>query len=335
MCILFIVMQCFIILEIKMLYFKQVHPNKVKDVQLLENETSCQMKDGPWKNSYSSMKRKTGNIAAYSDEISLLSKRPDDCTNYKIFLLIFVLSATTHYEKRNSIRDTWASVTEFHQKQISTVFILGETNNTLLQEKINAEKNTHGDIIQGKFIDPYRNLTHKHITGLEWVTKYCNNSKFVLKVDDDTFVNIFRMVHLLQSYQNKTGNNQLNKVIYCYPIQNAYPKRKSDNKHYVSSEEYSVSKYPKYCSGFAYFTTTNLIIRLYKQSLVTPQGILAEKLNVTQARPKSALDFSIGVKRRNIHKFLIIYGGYQKLRDLERIWPSLWSKLYDTYRFEM
>ncbi len=45
----------------------------------------------------------------------------------------------------------------------------------------------------------YRNLTYKHIMGLKWVSTHCSNAHTVVKVDDDTFVNIFQLTTFLKN----------------------------------------------------------------------------------------------------------------------------------------
>ena len=41
-------------------------------------------------------------------------------------------------------------------------------------------------------------MTYKALTSLEWIVEHCNESKYIMKTDDDAFVNIFAVVqHLL------------------------------------------------------------------------------------------------------------------------------------------
>ena len=40
------------------------------------------------------------------------------------------------------------------------------------------------------FQDIYYNLTLKTVMGLKWCSIYCNQAKYVMKTDDDIFVNI-------------------------------------------------------------------------------------------------------------------------------------------------
>ncbi len=47
---------------------------------------------------------------------------------------------------------------------------------------IQEEHRMHRDIVQGSFMESYRNLTLKAVMALKWVTTYCSNAKYVIKV---------------------------------------------------------------------------------------------------------------------------------------------------------
>ena len=49
----------------------------------------------------------------------------------------------------------------------------GSTEASDLQEEIEKENSEHHDIIQGDFVDSYRNLSYKNIMGKLWVSEFC------------------------------------------------------------------------------------------------------------------------------------------------------------------
>lgn len=55
------------------------------------------------------------------------------------------------------------------------------------------------DIAQGNSLDTYRNLTYKTIMCLKYAKCHCKNAKYVLKVDDDLFVNVPQMISFLEN----------------------------------------------------------------------------------------------------------------------------------------
>lgn len=59
------------------------------------------------------------------------------------------------------------------------------------------EGKKHNDIIQEKFHDTYNNLTLKLVSLLKYATTYCKKSKYIMKVDDDTFTNVNALVRNL------------------------------------------------------------------------------------------------------------------------------------------
>ena len=62
---------------------------------------------------------------------------------------------------------------------------------------LRTELALHNDIVQGPFLDTYNNLTLKGVMGLRWVALNCPQAKAVLNIDDDVFVNIFRVAKFL------------------------------------------------------------------------------------------------------------------------------------------
>jgi len=45
-------------------------------------------------------------------------------------------------------------------------------------------------IVKADFQDSYRNLTYKAMSALSWISRHCNNTRYVLKTDDDAYVNM-------------------------------------------------------------------------------------------------------------------------------------------------
>ncbi|NXR77274.1 B3GT4 galactosyltransferase, partial [Pycnonotus jocosus] len=58
------------------------------------------------------------------------------------------------------------------------------------QREVVAESRQHGDILQGHFGDSYANLTVKTLLLLRWARACCEAAPFLLKADDDVFVNV-------------------------------------------------------------------------------------------------------------------------------------------------
>ena len=54
------------------------------------------------------------------------------------------------------------------------------------------------DIIQAKFVDSYANLTVKSIALIRWVVDYCSQAEFMLKADDDMYINVPLLIDVLK-----------------------------------------------------------------------------------------------------------------------------------------
>ncbi|XP_074597538.1 beta-1,3-galactosyltransferase 5-like [Brevipalpus obovatus] len=231
------------------------------------------------------------------DEISDQS----DQNNYEknIFLLIFIHSSVNNFHKRQVIRETWGSLTNVSHYQIRKVFLVGLTNDPQSQSKLIVENNAHHDIIQGNFIDSYRNMTYKHIMGLKWVSYHCQTAKFILKTDDDIFVDVFQMVPYLRGYMINLQPPK--NLISCYLIERPVVKRNPASKWFISYEDYPDTYFPPYCYGWGVIMSPDIVNNLYIESKnatyfwiddVFVTGILAERLKVQHVdlEPKLALN---------------------------------------------
>lgn len=160
-------------------------------------------------------------------------------------LVALVISAPDHFEKRMAVRRTWSNRTLF--PHMRTVFLLGDPQNKTLNERIRKENAVYEDIVQENFHDTYDNLTLKTVMAFKWSAKYCPQTNFLLKVDDDVLVNSYYLKTYLKSMIN--GKEPLKNTFLCLKHANAAVKRNTTNKYYLSKEEYSEDYFKPYCSG--------------------------------------------------------------------------------------
>ena len=50
-----------------------------------------------------------------------------------------------------------------------------------MQESIARENDKHHDIVQGDFLDTYRNLSYKNVMGKLWVTEFCQQVFWLMR----------------------------------------------------------------------------------------------------------------------------------------------------------
>lgn len=202
--------------------------------------------------------------------------QPAACTP-GTFLLIAVTSSAPNAAERAAIRRTWASRLSDSTRLL---FFLGRRSQNINQA-VGSESRRHGDIIVGDFNDSYRNLTVKTVSVMRWVLQFCSSAKYILKSDDDMFINVKT---LLESLHNAVHKRFLMGRI----IARAKPWRNRRTKYYVSKKDYPSVWFPTYLSGTAYVISADLLPDLYQEALLTSPialedvfitGIVAQKVD--------------------------------------------------------
>ena len=195
------------------------------------------------------------------------------------FLLILVSSAPANFIRRNLIRQTWGTDSNVEPRW-RTFFLLGQTRNETLTVLLETEEKSYGDIIRGNYFEHYWNQSLKVEMGFEWAARYCQFS-FLLKADDDVFVNTKDLILLLQRSTPKNrlymGKVQLNAKVRRY------------GKFNVSYDEYAGLTYPSYCSGAGFvlsYDVVDCLVPLFDVANPfriddTYVGILVNKVGIT------------------------------------------------------
>ena len=131
----------------------------------------------------------------------------------KVFLVIVLFSAPNQFDRRNAIRRSWGTlsqnnqyITEYNKesKPFKLLFLLGQSRNEHVRRLVTIESQKFGDIVIGQFIDIYNNLMLKTKLGLAWAYQHCQ-FQYLLKSDDDCFVNINGLLQWLWKTQARTG----------------------------------------------------------------------------------------------------------------------------------
>lgn len=197
-------------------------------------------------------------------------------------VVMMVHSAPDNFHKRKVIRETWGE----KDPNSLLIFLLGSVNSTYLQTKIEVESKVNGDVVQGNFGDAYRNMTYKHVMGLKWFVYHCPIARFLLKTDDDVFIN----TPLLYSYLHHPTRLPSERLLFCYESLRVKVKRTFRSKWRVSYDEYMDSYYPNHCPGFSILYSADVVHQLYRKAQNLPYfwiddvhitGNVASKLNIT------------------------------------------------------
>ncbi|KAI8497168.1 hypothetical protein Bbelb_251170 [Branchiostoma belcheri] len=218
---------------------------------------------------------------------SFVLNNADKCGSENVFLLIVVTSSPEYLDQRQAIRQTWGNESNVPGVVIKRVFAIGLPKNTSIQEDLQKENAIHRDIIQENFIDTYRNLTLKAVMVWKWAFLYCPQARFVMKTDDDAFVNVYRLVNHLEQLQPNASHRFVTGHVYVgsKPVRDP---NSSYKKWYVTKQEYPRDTFPHYPCGCTYVISNDLTKDLFETSLVTEYlfiedvyiGICLEKLGV-------------------------------------------------------
>ena len=73
------------------------------------------------------------------------------------------------------------------------MFHTGSTLDENIQRSLEEESQEYGDLVQGDFLDNYYNLSYKAIMGNLWVAEFCSQAEFLVKTDDDMFVDMYEV----------------------------------------------------------------------------------------------------------------------------------------------
>ncbi|KAL1478375.1 hypothetical protein MTO96_035057 [Rhipicephalus appendiculatus] len=115
----------------------------------------------------------------------------------------------------------------------------------LVRDTLREESSRHGDLVQSDFVDSYYNLSLSTVTGLRWAHENCKRYGYMVKADDDAFVNLAALrKHLAsKSRLRRRGHHRL-------PDERA--------------------RLPDFVSGFAYAVTRDAVGPLYAAAQVAP-----------------------------------------------------------------
>ena len=209
----------------------------------------------------------------------------DDDLGATLDLLVVVTSAVTHFEARDAIRRTWGGFAV--ERGAKLLFLLGSpvlesADYQMLQGRVEKEEETFGDILQGSFVDNYYNLTLKTISLLRWVNETCDGVKYVLKIDDDMFVNMQMVVDFCET-------RTFSKAVIGKLARKWSPHHDPKSKWYVPETAFNGSIYPNFATGPAYMFSGDATRQLLETAIsLTPiyledvyvTGIVADRAGI-------------------------------------------------------
>ena len=203
-------------------------------------------------------------------KVSIVKGNPDICRSSKhLKWILYIHSAPTNRERRATVRDTWGNKYLFENRRATIVFLVGIPRQTYERKIIDDEYDRYGDIVQGDFIEDYRNLTYKAILALQFISSYCSHVPYAIKSDDDVFSSIFKIMQLTEE------QGPLKRFLMCFrwhgmPIQR--PGKKIIHKTWWVPYDVLPDKeeFDPYCAGLGWIFSTNIMKELLTYAYSTP-----------------------------------------------------------------
>lgn len=206
------------------------------------------------------------------------------------------------------------------------IFLVGRSlSNGTQQQQLAEESAAFGDLLQEDFIDTYNNLTLKSLMLLKWISNFnadADRVKYVMKCDDDTFLNVPNLMHVLmggtvpiyrdtlQLYTNEMVRRKSwadSTSLMGFLFKNARPIRDIASKWYAPRFMYRRKIFPNYLSGTGYvIEATRTAKELFRAALRTPifhledvyvTGLCASKSSSTKPHHNPLFSFLRYAKR--------------------------------------
>ncbi|KAJ8377310.1 hypothetical protein AAFF_G00261590 [Aldrovandia affinis] len=189
---------------------------------------------------------------------SCLSQRP-------IGLLLAVKSWAGHGERRAAVRETWG-----------------------------REQAGRGGGAAWDFRESFFNVTLKELLFWRWFRQDCPAALYVLKADDDVFVDVPRVLALLRRQPGPARPLYLGRAFV-----GTYPVRQLWSKYYVPASLYPSVPYPPYLGGGGYLVSRETIRLFLGASAAVPLfpiddayvGMCAQVANVSATHHRGFLPF--------------------------------------------
>ena len=223
----------------------------------------------------------------------------------KTYYMVVMISSSPHDQKhtnlRDSIRQNWGNcenVKQLNNEYIDFVdkdvtidcklyFYMGLSESEEMNGLNKKELEKYNDLVIGNFKDSYFNMTRKILFALNWISAN-TKSKYILKADDDVFINIPQLVAKLNTvYKHK-------KKLYGGYVYFASVNRDKSHRHYLTRDEFPDGWYPPYSKGSQLVISSHLLKPLIQMSTRIKRfqiddayiGILMNHMGVVPTRIK-------------------------------------------------
>ena len=212
----------------------------------------------------------TRNNVAFKNRKFLLNN-PTLCSRHSnLTAFIFVQMSVSDFEGRTYLRERWLSPYLFKEPHVASAFMVGLHRNDSAQHQLEVEAEIHGDIIQGDFIDTYKNQTIKNVAAIEWISKYCTNAFYIIKTDADVFL------HIVQIMDNLEKEMVAPNTFSCRKVRSS-----TSSRIVIPNSGHVKGPSPPYCAGPFYIHRGSLIKEYLETAMATPYTVWCQDVFMT------------------------------------------------------
>ena len=198
-------------------------------------------------------------------------------------VLVVVISAPANLKQRQAIRESWGGVAA-RSKHSAIVYLVGRPKEGLVQ--LERESEESGDLVITDNVDSYQNLTLKTLATFSWAKQFCPQADFILKTDDDMFVQVKRLLFTARGLRKALAGQSMivgNLATGWEPVRNPL------SKYFITEAQFSGVHYPPFVTGPSYLISRQAADLIFKTSMDMPffhledvflTGIVAEEVNV-------------------------------------------------------
>ncbi|CAF3410051.1 unnamed protein product [Rotaria sp. Silwood1] len=236
--------------------------------------------------------RDTAEELAYKNAIltsSPIIENKQICLSDEVDLVFLVVSSRSRFLERQSIRETWGSMSDIFGVHSQRLFVIGYQSGGKLYKDLSNEAAHEQDLLYLTINDS--SVTLKELHAYRWLEQHCSSVKYIFKTEDDLFVNSLLMHELIRELKTDSNNvqnrylynislnslflaqtaSEASKFLFGWAYQPGRPERNLNiSQYYVTYEEYPRELYPRYCSGFGYLMNSKT------RDLLTTEGFKIE-----------------------------------------------------------
>ena len=187
----------------------------------------------------------------------------DGMTSFPVFVVIVHSRPGQRGRmQRDAIRATWGST--LHRRvaepDIRLAFMLGRDQECVnvassCSAALRRESRLYRDVIIADFVDTYRSLSLKSLSGLTWARRHCRAARYIVKVDDD----VYMRPELLPRLRQLTSDCSESVIVGSLNVNSTVQRR---GLWRVDDRTFPAPVFPPYCSGNTYAMTSSVADRL-------------------------------------------------------------------------